>query len=498
MAKNPWEENYDQSKEVHTGISAETPAAPTTTGQISLPNEGSITQTSGLMPWEQQYQPVQAQTQPEERYSTQLLKSIPPAVGNLVTGAGKGALHTLAPLVALPGQVQGFEDKYLPKALTQQLPNAPKPLAPDEIQQMATPEGTAQNIGYGLEQAGEFMIPGGAEKAGAAKLAKLSPLLGKAAGIALPAIGGAAVNALQGGSPAIGAALGAAGGAVGEGLQGLAPATAESALRVRGNQRLFGRTVGKAVLEDTSGIRPESIARSAQQKIGQLEPLIQAADTASAAKGETGSLAPAREAVEDTMARHRANRAMGTVADIQPVADFLNTDQLTNQPLSEKQTALGLRAMKRGLNTDYIGKWSLDQPPAQKGAARKAYGELNQELHSLVPETKELDQRVSSLIPVVQQGQRVASGAPTVQRALGRFAVPTGALTLGSVGGFQGYREGGIPGAIAGGLTGILAPELIATPEGQMAAARFMHHAGGLRPLVGAASQLTPRKQDQQ
>ena len=58
----------------------------------------------------------------------------------------------------------------------------------------------------------------------------------------------------------------------------------------------------------------------------------------------------------------------------------------------------------------------------------------------------------------------------------------------------EGRREGGIPGAIAGGLTGVLAPELIASPEGQMLIARSLNKAGALKPLVGAALQADRNK----
>lgn len=518
MAQDPWEQEAAKMKsvgpssdaQVYAGISAEPPAQKVSDKQYqgvsTPPQEGSVTGTaSDFGPQDPAYK---MWTQPDQdKFSTRLIKDIPHAFGEMV----KGGLREIPENIRSIG---GMEYGAMPKFLKDTGYGRSFAEGLSTLGDLATPQNELQGFGKGTVGAAEFLIPGGAEEAGAAKLAELVPKITENAPTALrvlrgmvPAaaktltsgLGAGAVNVAQGGGFVPGFEMGAGGAALGGAAQSLAPAIAESALKIRGTQRLFGRTPGRAILEDTTGIRPETIAKSAQEKIGQLEPIIKAADTASAARGEMGSLTPAREAVEDTMATHRANRAMGTVADIQPVADFLKNDQLTGQPLSEAQTALGLRAMKRGLNTDYIGKWSLDQPIAQKGAARKAYGELNQELHGLVPETKDLDQRVSSLIPVVQQGQRVASGAPTVQRALGRFAVPTGALTLGGIGGFQGYRRGGVPGAIAGGLTGLLLPELVSSPEGQMAVARTFHRAGSLRPLVGVGAQVSrPQQGDNQ
>jgi hypothetical protein len=345
------------------------------------------------------------------------------------------------------------------------------------------------------------MLPGGAEEKGAAKLAEMAPWAGRAAKplakVLTSGISAGAVNTAQGGSPVTGALMGAGGSAIGQGLKAAAPALAETALKVRGNQRLFGRTVGDAILNDTSGIWPESIGKSADATISRLTPELDAADQASMAAGKRGTLEPARASVTDAIAAHTGNRAMKTAAGIQPISDFLTRDQLTGLPLTEQQTAPGLRMMKRGLNEDYINNWTSDQPPAQKLAARQAYGNINEQLHSISPETSSLDQRISSLIPAKLQGARVAAGAPLTQRIAGRFGANTGALAAGLGGAFEGRREGGTPGMIAGGLAGLIAPELISSPEGQMVLARTLNKANGLRPLVGGALQLDRKKGEQ-
>ena len=73
--------------------------------------------------------------------------------------------------------------------------------------------------------------------------------------------------------------------------------------------------------------------------------------------------------------------------------------------------------------------------------------------------------------------------------------VITGALTLGGIGALEGRREGGMPGMVAGGLTGVLAPELIASPEGQMALARTLGNVNGMKPAVGLLSQTNRKKE---
>ena len=59
MPQKPWEVNYgNQPETIHTGISAEPrPTEGGEQGQVVLPNEGQITTTEGLEPWEKQYQP---------------------------------------------------------------------------------------------------------------------------------------------------------------------------------------------------------------------------------------------------------------------------------------------------------------------------------------------------------------------------------------------------------------------------------------------------------
>jgi hypothetical protein len=80
--------------------------------------------------------------------------------------------------------------------------------------------------------------------------------------------------------------MGAAGGAIGEGIgagaRALAPYAAETAMRIPMAARAFGRTPGRAILEDTAGIRPSTIGRTAKDTISRLTPDIeQAADRAS-------------------------------------------------------------------------------------------------------------------------------------------------------------------------------------------------------------------------
>jgi hypothetical protein len=403
--------------------------------------------------------------------SPSLLQSALGVGKDLVKGVGKGALKTL-------DSADDWSRAHLPAFMTNTGMGfgAPADLAAEHAREM--PHNTAQTIGKGAEQVGEFMLPTGIEEAGAkaggALLGKGGAVAGKMLGSALHS---GAINKEQGGDFSTGAAGGIAGTGIGEGIKAMAPGLAEAALKVRGNDRLYGRTVGDAIINDTKGVYPESVAASAKSKIAELTPQLeqQAADASSA--GNRGSLLPARQGVADTISKHTLNRAAGSVAELQPLEQQLATDSTTGLPLAQSQTPTGLLQLKRGLNSDFIQNWKPDQPPGLRSSAKTAYRALNDEFHNAAPGTQELDQRVSSLIPVVKRAEAADANAGVGQRVLGRLAAHTGAATLGGLGAAGGYREGGIPGAIAGGLTGIVAPEMMSSPTAQMIMARTMNSA---------------------
>jgi hypothetical protein len=194
-----------------------------------------------------------------------------PAAENLGIGAAKGAGNTLT-------GIQNAELKYIP-GLRQ------AGLTPTLTPQQTATHGTAQTIGKLGEQAAEFLAPGPAEEAAAAKLA---PYVGKAvpflkAGLA--ALGSGTVNAAQGGDFSTGALAGGIGSGVSQGLQKIAPAVAESALNIRKLDRAYGKgegAIGRAILDETTGLTPGAVAESAQGALNKLNPELNAtADRAS-------------------------------------------------------------------------------------------------------------------------------------------------------------------------------------------------------------------------
>lgn len=501
-----------------------------------------------------------------------------------VKGIAKGGMSTIRGLGNMEGKIPGV--KSLMPADVQSF------LGP-EGERLTTPRNTPQAIGKGVEQAGEFMVPGAGEE----KLASLAPkMLRPAAKIGASALGSGTVNALQGGEFGTGAALGAGGSAIGQGLKAVAPKIAETALGIRKADRAFGKTPGAAIINETRGIRPETIASSAQDRMGQLTPKLErAADAASvrpnpvrgllsapaqeiplhetAARNpklrpmafnakvnpeppmeprsgnsmapiseypginphylsgsehpglagrveqphgvlirpqqipigappiaatvpnRMASLAPARGILGDAADKATQQNAAGLHGQIGKMQDFLNT-RFSGGSIPENVTPRQLLDLKRGLSEEHL-RWNPETHDRALAAGRQAYGALDRELDRTVPAAAGLNQRISSLIPVAHRAESISRGAPTLQRALGRFGAHTGALTMGGIGAAGGYKEGGVPGAIAGGLTGVLAPELAASPEGQMILARTLNKANSLKFAGGAAAQFDRKRAGQ-
>lgn len=432
------------------------------------------------------WKPVQ---QPSTPQTPSLLKTAGTGALDLAKGVGEGALNTIS-------STDEFARKHLPTFLTNSDLGFGPPADLQHVHDLATPANTTQAIGKGAEQVGEFLLPTGLEE-GAAKLG--GEALGKGGELAGKMLGSAAhsgaVNKVQGGSFGTGALLGAGGTAVGEGVKAAAPLLAESALGVRGADKMYGRTVGDAIMQDTQGVRPSTIEVSARNKIGELKPELEQAASDAGNQGARGSLLPARQGVDTAIQKNLTNRATKSAAELAPLQTHLATDSVTGQPLAPDQTPTGLLQLKRGLDSDFIRNWSpLTGSRPALGQARSAYGDLADEFHSAAPGTQELDQRISSLIPVANRAEIMSRSPGVMENTLNRFRAPTGAL-IGAVGGGEaGYHTGGVPGMLAGAGMGALLPSVISSPTAQMIMARGLYDGvPKLIPAVTGAALQTDR-----
>jgi hypothetical protein len=404
-------------------------------------------------------------------------QSILTDLGNLGKGVAKGAANTLfnaGSNTPMPSYLSG-------SGYTDHANVGPKPDA-------LNPQGFAQNLGYGGEQAAEFFAPAGLEGKLADATSEVAPFLGKT----LPKIGAqaltsGAVNAAQGRDFKTGAIAGGVAGAIGRAAQAGAAPMAESALGVRNVDRNFAKTPGQAILNDTRGFRPGTVADSAESKLGSLTGEL---EDRAANSPVMGSTKPAVDVVDNAIAK-KSGQNSPIIDDLQGLRNQLTVNRTNGLPLSQNQPATGVLNLKRGVN-DTIGRWPIEQQKGVKGVARQVYGALDSELDRTVPGSNELNQRISSLIPVANRASATDLNANLLQRSLGRFGKHTGALGMAGLGSVMGGREGGAKGAIEGGVIGLVGPEFLASPTTMMVGARGLNALS--QPIArytgGAAAQL--------
>jgi len=279
----------------------------------------------------------------------------------------------------------------------------------------------------------------------------------------------------------------------------LAPKIAESALNITDRMRGRGRTIGDAVLEETTGIKPGTLAAETRQAIGGLVTQMEKGVDVATQQGKIGTTASAEIVLNDALTDLPRNAA-SIRAKISGLRDLLSFGKTG----STIYTPNDLLEMKRGIGME-IKSWppewqNLD---AVKHVQQKLYGALDSELDRIVPGNAEINQTISSLIPAKQQATRMSQGASIAQLMAHRLAAHTGALAASGIGGAVGYREGGTAGAAAGAAAGLVLPELLSSPTGQMMLARMLNALGPkatspeLLPLIKAVAAHAANGQDE-
>jgi hypothetical protein len=401
----------------------------------------------------------------ERLASASILSPVSPKQGStaldLLKGMGEGVINTLS-------GADKFATSHLPSFLT--TPIGQRPSAENSAratayaQDLATPVNTAQKIGKGVEQAGEFLIPGGAERA----------LMGKGAGLlktaAVSGLGSGLVNKLQGGSFAGGAAVGAAGAGLGYGIKALAAPTAETALGVRAADRAYGRTPGQAILAETQGVNPGKIAEQAYSKVGSYTGELEQNAVNSTIPA---NLQPSRDVASALLKTAVKRNNPATIKEVGQIGSVLDA-RPSSGPIPQFVPADEALALRRGID-DLHGSWS---PNAVRDFSDRAVGatrsSLNSELEQAVPGFRDLNTKISTLLPVANRAGAADLNAGILQRVIGKAARPTGALVGSIAGGTAGYKEDGIRGALLGGGLGLIAPEVMTSPTTLMIGARAM------------------------
>jgi hypothetical protein len=376
------------------------------------------------------------------------------------------------------------------------------------------PKNTAQAIGKGAEQIGEFLVPLGAEEKLASKVGELAPRLARyavpALRIAENAVETGVRNKIQGGDFKTGAALGAGGAIASPIARKAAEGLAEIA--VAPGKRLLKSIpedvdIGKTVLDNSTGVRPGTISKQIGEKIatrsGDLNKSVAIADRlAENGLHNTVPLGPARQIVADEIRSAVTKNSPSYIRDVERVGD-----QLRNQygaggkvvgELPQDVIPSKARALKQGIDLN-IGSWNPEAQAAIAPLKERVYGAINSGFHAAAPDAAVIDKELSALIPARQAAWNTSYDPGVARSVFNRIARPTGALAGGLAGGYEGYRRGGTEGAIGGAAIGLTVPELISSPTGQMLAARAITNPAVGRFIKGTAAQaLTKLSPDEE
>lgn len=278
-----------------------------------------------------------------------------------------------------------------------------------------------------------------------------------------------------------------------------AAAAAESALGVRAIQRGYGKTPGTFAVEETGGLNPSTVAASARKKIGDLNADL---ENRAATSTTPASLQPARDVIDFRATTAGAGNSAYTPKELaemrahltNPQPGFAGAIDPATGEIAVDQSPMNILRMKREFGKDFT-KWNPLHPKGEIGTARNVYRALDDELDRTVPGADDLNQRISSGIPVAERAEATDLNAGVGQRVAHRIAAHSGAM----LGGVAGYHAGGIPGLVAG----MVLPEVISSPTARMAGARALYGTGKLMGNTAAqrlaqAALLSSAKKKQQ
>lgn len=397
---------------------------------------------------------TQPQNQPKQKLGLMdvLVRKNPFAQATI--GAAKGVASTLKGAASLGEKGLNLIDKALGTDVKQRYGINEGETASDALVSDKALEGTntAQKIGKGAEQIGEFFVPGGAATKigrvaeGAGVLSK-TPRLGKLAGLAAKtlaegATGAGIISAQQGEVNKTSAAAGAAAAASSAVLSGIGGITKNIPKNIW--RRVLNRTANdvlkKPGVEEGAanlGIMgtTKGMARRAQVAIQEAEMQLDELLKNSIGKIETKNIAPYLDDLKNAY-----SQIPGEVDAVVRINEIQN--ELLQKPAL---TAFEANKLKREIynriNKSY-GKGTLEIPAKTEAQKQIARG-LKEEIEKIVPEAKTLNQRQAVYINVLKAMEKEIAKAP-------RGVVGTGI-------GLYDLAVGGAAGVAAGGPWGIAA-----------------------------------------
>lgn len=267
--------------------------------------------------------------------------------------------------------------------------------------------------------------------------------------------------------------------AAGRLIKAPAMSLAKSALGLPGKAEAFGANPALAVLEDTHGVRPSTIARTGQRTINRLMPEREALINSAS---NPIDLQPARDMVSNRWMTHAREGNVPLTQQVEQMGDALARNRVMGAPYPRLITPGEALELERGFG-DEFASYNPNIHEKANALAKEVRGDLSRRIYDAAPQAEPLGRRIQGLIPAVRRAGEVSRNAGGFQRAMDRIARPTGALVPALIG----KQIGGIPGLLAG----LGVPEMISSPAVKMIAARTLYGGGKLlqSPIVRRGAQ---------
>jgi hypothetical protein len=375
----------------------------------------------------------------------------------VLRGLGKGALQTVGSVSKLINKLPVVGERLAPQA------------GINALEQLSTPQTTPEKIGAGAEQGVEGLVLG----ALAPEAIPFEGAAGTLANIAAQGGVGALSNAAHGGSPLAGAAVGAGGEGLLQAMRAGAPGIVNSALGFGAKSKEFGRNPGQVILDETKGIRPNTLLPEVRK---QIDARTAALDAMAAANPNIKvSLEPVQQHILNLMEGLQKENVDDFDPYLEKLWDHVTFDKRAKMPFPSEVSGEQAVDLKRGLGK-YVPRnsWREGAGGPMPVLAKQAQYVLGDTINRAIPGAEEQNRLISNLIEAEKRLKVTTKSMGPGERLIDRFTRPTGALAGAILGG----EWAGAPGAIAT----IAAQEALRSPTLRMLAARSMYAA----PRIGA------------
>lgn len=400
-------------------------------------------------------------------FANETLSNVPASYRRLLSNMGTAIAHPVDTVANLGKVATGTIQNMTPGYVTENRPgysaeaNAAGAALKDRYGSLDALANTVKTDPVGAASDASLVLGGASGLARGASMAAKAANLPRVAGIASDVARGTAL------ASDIANPLTVPGIAVGAMSKGLARPFGKVALRLPAKSESFGANPSKMLLEQTSGVRPATIARSAQDRTNvvrpQMEQLVSQATTPI-------DLAQPRQLVRnaEALASRQGNQLVH--GQLQPMREALEGNRVTGVSYPPTIPATDALDLKRGFGDEFVDYGNPNVHTKVNAVGKSVYGDLNSQIHAAAPGSEEMDQIVHGLIPVSHAAQKTMLAPTLGQRILTRISRPTGGMLPAAIG----YSAGGPFGAAAA----ITATEAAASPIPLMMAARGLYGTG--------------------